>query len=138
MDNLKHLYNYALSLVGVPYRWGGSNPISGFDCSGLVQEILAAGGYDIPGDQNAQAFHDHFVKTGTPNVLGLGALVFYGTSVKEINHIQFMLSDKLAIGANGGGSKTVNASEADKASAFVKVRPYDYRKDIVAIVMPKY
>lgn len=138
MDSLKLLYDYAMRLVGVPYKWGGSNPISGLDCSGLVQEILSAGGFDIPGDQSAQAFFDHFSKTGTLNVLGLGALVFYGKSVKEINHIQFMLSDKIAIGANGGGSKTVNASEADKANAFVKLRPYDYRKDIVAIVMPKY
>mgnify|MGYP003600763010 CR=1 FL=1 len=30
----------ALALMGTPYRWGGTSPDSGFDCSGLVGYVF--------------------------------------------------------------------------------------------------
>jgi cell wall-associated NlpC family hydrolase len=35
----------ALQLVGSPYAWGGTNPRSGFDCSGLVNYVM--GGFGV-------------------------------------------------------------------------------------------
>ena len=37
----KALREYALSFYGGSYVWGGSNPSSGFDCSGLIQYIYS-------------------------------------------------------------------------------------------------
>jgi cell wall-associated NlpC family hydrolase len=42
-----HAANVAISLIGVPYRYGGATT-NGFDCSGLVQYAYRQAGMQLP------------------------------------------------------------------------------------------
>jgi cell wall-associated NlpC family hydrolase len=39
---------FARHLIGVPYRWGGTSPSTGFDCSGFVQFVYRHYGIRLP------------------------------------------------------------------------------------------
>lgn len=132
------LVQYALTFCGLPYRWGGDDPIQGFDCSGLVQEILASAGLDPKGDQTAQGLYDYFEKRGSWGIQQAGSLVFYGKDAFHISHVGFMIDSYRMVEAGGGGSKTNTENDAARQNAYVRVRPIRNRADIVAIIKPYY
>jgi cell wall-associated NlpC family hydrolase len=60
--------------LGVPYKWGGASPSTGFDCSGLTMYVYAQIGISLPHYAAAQ------YQLGVPvsrDQLQLGDLVFY-------------------------------------------------------------
>lgn len=137
---MRTLVEYALTFVGKPYRWGGDDAIEGYDCSGLVQELLfSAGAHPNPKvDHTAQMLFDYFSQRSTWNSLTVGALAFYGQSTTRIIHVAMLIDPYRIIEAGGGGSKTTTLEAAVAQNAFVRIRPIRYRSDLVAIVKPGY
>lgn len=130
------LIKYALQFVGTPYRWGGDDSIDGYDCSGFIQELLASIGMDPPHDQTAHGLYLHFKSQQTKYRL-TGALACYG-SKNKIVHIGMFIDGYRIIEAAGGNSNTNNLKEAARDNAYIRVRPFNHRKDLVAIVCPDY
>jgi len=67
----------AKQYIGVPYRWGGQSPDTGFDCSGLTMVVYQLNGLDLPRSSRQQW------KAGRPvkrSQLDRGDLVFFATS----------------------------------------------------------
>jgi cell wall-associated NlpC family hydrolase len=74
----------AAKFLGGKYVWGGTNPYTGVDCSGLTQYVLKQQGINIP-----RVSQDQY-KAGTAvakNNLQPGDLVFFITDGKTVSHV---------------------------------------------------
>lgn len=79
----------ALSLIGVPYLWGGSSS-NGIDCSGLAQWAYRLAGVDLQRDAHMQLNESRRVE---PPYLP-GDLVFYGERLPDrisVTHVSISL-----------------------------------------------
>lgn len=128
------IVDYAEKFYGVPYVWGGSNPMSGMDCSGFVQWVLRSIGFEPKTRLNAQAIHDHFSAIAPSRPPQPGDLVFFGLSTKAITHIGIYKNRFQFIESGGGDHTCVNPIAARARGACVRLTHFNHRKDLVAII----
>lgn len=133
--NGEALVSYAMHFIGVRYRWGGNNPVSGFDCSGFVCEILRSFGLIGREDLSAQMLFDKFAgQSARLDVPQSGHLLFFGRGFANISHVAIAINSKQMIEAGGGRSNTITKEDAANQNAFVRIRPIDSRSDLVSVV----
>jgi len=119
--------------IGIRYKWAGKTP-AGFDCSGLVCELLQSVGL-LP-DKTTLSSRGLYAKykdrtVDTPHA---GCLLFYGRS--KITHVAIALDNELMIEAGGGDSRTKQLVDAILRRAFVRRRRINRRSDLVAVCDP--
>ena len=133
---IEAMIEYALLFAGKWYKWGGDDP-SGFDCSGLIVEVLKSVGImDRGDDKTAQGIADMLTSciVHTPY---RGCLVFYWSKDgSRVVHVELCLDDYRTIGASGGYSKTTSVELAIKHNAFIKIRPINDRRGGVTFADP--
>lgn len=75
----------AFSLVGTPYRWGGTSPSTGFDCSGLIQYVYReAAGVSLP--RTTSDLYNMKVSRPPESALAPGDLVLFAMNGGRVNH----------------------------------------------------
>jgi hypothetical protein len=93
----------AQSYIGLPYRWGGSSSVHGFDCSGFAMTIYQLNGLKLPRSSEQQ------YRAGIPvkrSRLSRGDLVFFATSTgRKISHVGVYAGDNRFIHAPGRGKR---------------------------------
>lgn len=87
----------SMSLIGTPYRFGGSNRNTGFDCSGMVQFVYR----EVLNVSLPRTAHDMAAagKVISKNQLQVGDLVFFNTNGKKFSHVGLYIGENRFIHA---------------------------------------
>lgn len=110
-SQVKTLLQKALALLGTPYRWGGSDPDKGFDCSGLVGYVFRnALGIELPRVSRDMARRGELVADRAK--LAAGDLVFFGRKGR-VDHVGIYVGDGRFVHAPSRG-KDVTVSSLDQ------------------------
>lgn len=109
--SMNEVTEYAASLIGTPYRYGGTSPGTGFDCSGFVGHVYKHTlGKSLPRSSEEMSRVGVAQKS---NSLKPGDLVFYNTLNKTFSHVGIYLGDGQFIHSPSSGKSVaiVNMKE---------------------------
>ena len=97
----------AMDMIGVPYRWGGSNPKTGLDCSGFVRYVFEnALGFMLP--RRAEEM-SRVGKKVVATQLKPGDLVFFNTMRRAFSHVGIYIgNNKFIHSPSTGGNVRID------------------------------
>ncbi len=113
-DLRQRVVNYAVQFVGNPYRWGGTNPNTGADCSGFVQYVMGhSAGVKLNRTSIMQSREGQEVSSA---VMEPGDLLFYA-SKGVVDHVAMYI----------GEGKIVHAANSRSG---IKISTWNYRQPV--------
>lgn len=128
LQSAETVASFALSLVGIDYRWGGTTPAQGFDCSGLIRYVFQeTTGVALPRTARSLASLGARV---TRSELVPGDLVFFNTRHAAFSHVGIYLGNDRFIHAPSRGGEV---GVAVLSSAYWKKR-YDGARRLVGVL----
>lgn len=86
------LVDYAQSLLGRPYNYGGTSP-AGFDCSGYIYHVFSKFDFDMERSSRTQSTQG--TEIAVDEVVPGDLLFFTGTnpSIREVGHVGIVISE---------------------------------------------
>ena len=115
----ERITDHALAMLGVPYRYGGDRPETGFDCSGLVYYSYSMSGFSVP--RTSQEQFRAARKIGLAD-LERGDVMFFQDQEK-LSHVGIYVGERRFVHAPASG-RTVSLASLDS--------PY-YQRNLVAV-----
>lgn len=132
------LVTLARAQVGRRYRTGGESPDGGFDCSGLVQYVMATLKVQLPRTAKLQA-HTGRAVPRQADELRPGDLVTFG-SERRVSHIGIYVGDGRFVHASTKAGKVIESKLERPAHPLIKkwqgARRIIATEDTVAISAP--
>ena len=110
----------AESVLGAPYRYGGNNPSTGFDCSGLVYYSYGQLGLNVPRTTKQQALH------ATPlalNEIEPGDILFFKIYGSGVSHV----------GIYTGNNQFIHAPKSGKQVSYADVNQPFWRERLIKV-----
>lgn len=117
----KQIADYALQFVGYPYVWGGADPSTGFDCSGLVYYVYGQFGYQlnrVAADQARNGVHVD------PSQLQPGDVLCFYSSGDYIGHAGIYIGNNQFVHAANSRSGVIITD----LSGYYSTRGYEARR----------
>jgi cell wall-associated NlpC family hydrolase len=97
----------AKAQLGKRYRLGGVSPDKGFDCSGLVQYVMAALKLDVPRTAKQQAKAGLAITRDTSRLLPGDLLTFAWNKKSPISHVGIYIGDGKYIHASSVAGQVI-------------------------------
>ena len=105
-------------LIGLPYRWGGTDSTSGMDCSGLVFRVMGLLGVSVPRDADDQFGRAPFRSREGPERALREDLIFFGR--ESVTHVGFYLGDGTYLSEHGSSGTVIRGVDEDPYWGFAR------------------